>query len=181
MRKVVSALFISLDGVTESPDQWQFDNFDAGMMEAMTAGLARLDAVLMGRVTYQDWAGYWPTSKDEPYASFINGVPKYVVSTTLERVEWSNSHLLRGNLAEEIGRLKQQPGRDIGVQGSPTLVRSLIEQDLLDELTLMIHPVVVNRGKRLFEGQGDLTRFALVESTITPTGVALRRYEPRRS
>ncbi len=181
MRKVVSGLFISLDGVTEAPDQWQFDHFDQGMMEAMTAMLAQLDAALLGRVTYQEWVGYWPTSSDEPYASFINSVPKYVVSTTLDRVEWNNAHLVRGNLAEEIGRLKQQPGKDIGVQGSPTLVRSLIEADLLDELTLLVHPVVVRRGKHLFEGGGDLKRFTLVESKTTPTGVAMLRYEPRRS
>jgi dihydrofolate reductase len=181
MRKVVSALFVSLDGVTESPDQWQFDHFDEGMMAAMSAALAELDAVLLGRVTYEEWAGYWPTSGDEPYASFINAVPKYVVSTTLERVEWRNSHLIKGDHAEEIGRLKAQPGKDIGVQGSPTLVRSLIDLDLLDRLTLMIHPVVVKRGKRLFEGQGGLKRLALVESKTTPTGVALLTYEPRPS
>ena len=180
MRKVVSALFISLDGVTESPDQWQFDNFDEGMMEAMTEALAKLDAALLGRVTYEQWAEYWPTSSDEPYASFINAVPKYVVSTTLDSVAWNNARLIKGDLVEEIRELKRQPGKDIGVQGSPTLVRSLIESDLLDELMLMVHPVVVGRGKRLFEGPVHQKRFALVEAKTTPTGVALLRYQPRR-
>jgi dihydrofolate reductase len=179
VRKVVAGLFISLDGVTESPDQWQFDHFDEGMMAAMTAHLATEDAVLLGRVTYQEWAGYWPTSTDEPYASHINSVPKYVVSTTLDKVEWKNSTLIKGNLAEEIARLKQQPGKNIGVAGSPTLVQSLLQNDLLDELTLMIHPVVAGKGKRLFKDGSDLKRLKLANSTITSTGVAILTYQPR--
>jgi dihydrofolate reductase len=179
VRKVVSGLFISLDGVTESPDQWQFDHFDEGMMEALTAHLAGEDAVLLGRVTYQEWADYWPTSTDEPYASHINNIPKYVVSTTLDKVEWQNSTLIKGNLAEAIARLKQQPGKNIGVAGSPTLVRSLLQNDLLDELTLMVHPVVAGKGKRLFKDGADLKRLRLVDSTTTPTGVAILTYQPR--
>jgi dihydrofolate reductase len=180
VRKVVSGLFISLDGVTESPDQWQFDHFDEGMAECMSAMLAEQDAMLLGRVTYQEWAGYWPTSTDEPFASYINTIPKYVVSTTLENVDaWQNSTLLKGDLAEEIGKLKQQPGKNIGVAGSSTLVQSLLQNDLLDELKLMIHPVVVGKGKRLFQDGRDLKRLSLVDSTITPTGVAILTYQPR--
>ncbi len=180
MRQVVSALFTSLDGVTESPDKWQFDNFDEDMMTAMGTALAELDAALLGRVTYQDWASYWPTATDEPYASFINNVPKYIVSTTLKKVEWKNSTLITGNLAEEIAKLKQQPGKNIGVQGSPTLVRSLLQNDLLDELMLMIHPVVVGKGKRLFTDGSDLKRMKLVDSKTTRTGVVLLTYQPVR-
>lgn len=182
MRKVSSGLFISLDGVTESPDQWQFDHFDEGMMTALGAFLTQTDTIVMGRVTYQEWAGYWPTSNDEPFASFINNAPKYVVSTTLDRVEWgnwNNINLIKGNLAAAIARLKEQPGKNIGVTGSPTLVRSLLQNDLLDELILMIHPVVVNRGKRLFEGSGELKRLKLVDNQTTPTGVAILTYHPR--
>src|SRR3990172_5547119 len=111
MRNVVSALFISLDGVTESPDQWQFDHFDAEMMAKMGSHIASEDTILLGRVTYQEWAPYWPTSTDEPYASHINNTPKYVVSTTLDRVawgDWDNVTLIKSNLADEINRLKQQ-------------------------------------------------------------------------
>jgi len=104
LRKVVSGLFISLDGVTEAPDRWQFDNFDAQMMASLQAFIAAEDAVLMGRVTYQEWASYWPTSSDEPFASFINNIPKYIVSTTLDRVDWQNSTLLKGP------SLKRSPG-----------------------------------------------------------------------
>jgi len=181
VRNVVSGLFLSLDGVAEAPNEWQFDHFDAGMMAAMTSMLDAQDAVLLGRVTYQEWAGYWPTSTDEPFASFINGIPKYVVSTTLDTVEWSGSTLLKGDLAEEIARLKQQPGKNIGVAGSPTLVRSLLENDLLDELTLAVHPVVAGRGKRLFRDGSDLKRLTLVSSTTTETGVALLTYRPREA
>jgi dihydrofolate reductase len=180
MRKVISGLFISLDGVTEAPDQWQFDNFDAEMAAAMGAHIDAEDTVLLGRVTYQDWASYWPTSTDEPYASHINNTPKYVFSTTLDKVDWQNSTLVKGSLAETIARLKQQPGKNIGVSGSPTLVRSLLQNDLLDELTLMIHPVVVGRGKRLFTDGSDLKRLKLINSQTTSTGVVFATYQPVR-
>src|SRR5882672_8255102 len=153
MRKVVAGLFISLDGVTEAPHKWQFDHFDAEMMAALNSHIAAEDTILLGRVTYQEWAGYWPTSTDEPYASHINNAPKYVASTTLSKVEWKNSTLIRGSLAAQVTKLKQQPGKNIGVAGSPTLVHSLLKDGLLDELTLMIHPVVVGSGKRLFRGE----------------------------
>jgi dihydrofolate reductase len=179
MRKVVSGLFISLDGVTESPDKWQFDNFDAEMAASMGEFIVTVDTVLMGRVTYQEWEPYWPTSSDEPFASFINNTPKYIVSSTLDKVEWKNSMLIRGSsLAGEIARLKQLPGKNIGVTGSPSLVRSLLQNGLLDELTLMVHPVVVGRGKRLFNDGSDLKRLKLVDSQITSTGVAILTYQP---
>lgn len=178
MRKVVSGLFISLDGVVESPDQWQFDNFDEDMLAEMGAQIGAQDTVLLGRVTYQDWASYWPTATDEPYASFINNTPKVVVSTTLDKVEWKNSTLVKANLADEIAQLKQQPGKNIGVSGSPTLVRSLLQYDLLDELILMVHPVIVGHGKRLFKDGGDLKRLKLVESKTTRTGVIILFYQP---
>lgn len=179
MRKVSSALLISLDGVTQSPEKWQFDHFDAEMMASLGAHLEDEDTVLLGRVTYQEWAAYWPTSTDEPFASYINNVPKVVVSTTLARTDWRNSTLLQGSLTEEIVKLKQQSGKNIGVAGSPTLVRSLLLSDLLDELTLMIHPVVVGSGRRFFDGVTDLKRLELISSKITPAGVAILTYRSR--
>ncbi|MEO7909566.1 MAG: dihydrofolate reductase family protein [Roseiflexaceae bacterium] len=182
MRKLNSALFITLDGVTESPEKWQFDHFDDDMMAAMSTAIAEEDTMLLGRVTYQDWQPFWPTSTDEPYASHINNTRKYVVSTTLDKVEWGkwgNISLLEGSLAEAIAKLKQQPGQNIGVPGSPTLVQSLLQNDLLDELTLMIHPVVAGSGKRLFKDGADLKRMKLVDSKTTKTGVSLLTYQPR--
>jgi dihydrofolate reductase len=170
-----------LDGVTESPDQWQFDHFDEDMMAALQTHIAAEDAIVLGRVTYQEWAPYFPTSTDEPYASHINNTPKYVVSTTLDKVEWGNRDnitLLKGNLAEAIARLKQQPGKNIGVSGSPSLAYSLLQAGLLDELTLMVHPVVAGKGKRLFKDKGDLKRLKLVNNKTTRTGVAILTYQP---
>lgn len=179
MRKVVSLLFLSLDGVTESPDKWQFA-FDDEMGAAMGAALDEQDAILMGRVTYEEWAGYWPTSTDEPYASFINNIQKYVASTTLEQVEWQNSTLIKGDLADEIARLKSEPGKNIGVAGSPGLVRSLLRQDLLDELRLVVSPVVAGSGGRLFWTDGAAKRLELIESSQTSTGALLLAYRPAR-
>ncbi len=179
MRKIVAALFISLDGVVQSPDQWQFDHFDEDMGTAMQAALAAQDTVLLGRVTYQEWAPYWPTATDEPFASYINSTPKVVASTTLKTVSWQNSTLITGDLATALARLKQQPGKNIGVAGSPTLVRSLLRAGLLDTLTLMVHPVVVGRGQRLFQDGDALQRLQLVEAKTTRTGVLLAAYQPR--
>jgi dihydrofolate reductase len=184
MRKVVASLFISLDGVAESPDQWQFDVFDDDMGAEITQQMNEQDALLLGRVTYEEWASYWPTATDEPFASSMNKKPKYVVSTTLDKVawgKWDTVSLLKGNLAAEINKLKSQPGKDIGVAGSPTLVRSLLQNDLLDELRLQVHPVVVNHGKRLFQEGNDLKRLNLIENRTTSTGVLLLTYQLRRN
>lgn len=183
MRKVVSWLFISLDGVVEAPNEWQFDVMDNDMIADITSQMDAEDAMLMGRVTYEEWTTYWPTSADEPYASHINNMPKYVVSTTLEDVEWGKWEkptLIKGNLAEEITKLKEQPGKNIGVGGSPTLVRSLLQEGLLDEFKLMVHPVVVGKGKHLFN-DGDLQRLKLVDSKVTGTGVVILTYQPAQN
>ncbi len=176
MRKVVAGLFISLDGVTESPDQWQFDHFDDDMMAALVTHIAAEDTILLGRVTYQEWADYFPTSTDEPYASHINNTPKYVASTTLDKVDWQNTTLIKGSVTDAIKKLKQQDGKNIGVAGSPTLVESLLQDDLLDELTLMLHPVIAGHGKRLFKDGRALKRLKLVDSKTTSTGVVLLTY-----
>ena len=181
MRKVVSWLFVSLDGVAEAPDQWQFDVFDEDMGAAINSQMEAEDAILMGRVTYQAFASYWPTSTEEPFASHINQTPKYVVSTTLDKAEWGKwdpPTLIKGNLAKEINKLKKQSGKNIGVSGSPMLVRSLLREDLLDELQLLIHPVVVGRGKRLFTDDVDLKKLQLVDSKVTSKGVAILTYQP---
>jgi dihydrofolate reductase len=182
MIKVTSGLFISMDGVVESPHLWQFDVFDEAMERAMVEFIAGIDTVLIGRVTYQEWADYWPNAAvagvDEDYARFINDTPKYVASTTLDRVDWSNSILVKGDFGRAVARLKEEPGANIGVQGSPTLARYLLNAGLLDELTLMIHPVIAGRGKRLFHDGDELKRMRLVDSTVTPSGVAFLTYRP---
>jgi dihydrofolate reductase len=184
MRKLISGLFMSVDGVVQSPDKWQFDVFDEDMGKAMTAHLAAEDTLLLGRKTYEEWSDYWPASPaDDPYGQHINGVTKYVISDTLENVAWGdygNVSLVRGaDLAATVGQLKRQPGQNIGVAGSITLVRSLLDADLLDELVLMIHPVIAGRGKKLFEDGDDLKRLNLVSHSVTGSGVVFLTYQPR--
>ena len=169
---------MTLDGVVEAPGTWQ-EHFDEDMGEAMMDQLTSQDTVLLGRVTWEEWAPYWPTATDEPFASFINSTPKYVFSTTLDSVEaWKNSTLIKGDLAQAIAQLKQHPGKNIGTAGSPTLVRSLLEQGLLDELILLVHPVVVGSGKRLFEDASGLKRLKLIASKISRTGTMILTYQP---
>jgi dihydrofolate reductase len=152
----------------------------------MGAALSRMldeqDAVLLGRVTFSEWAGYWPTSTDEPFASWINSTPKYVASTTLDSVdEWANSSLIKGSVADFVADLKQQDGGTIGTAGSPTLVRNLIDAGLLDELTLMISPVVAGGGRaRLFADDAALRAFELVEARPTSSGAVIATYRPAR-
>jgi dihydrofolate reductase len=180
MRKVTAGLFVSLDGVTESPEKWQLPYFNDEMGETIGAAMVQADAMLLGRVTYQEFASYWPgvRSEDQPFADYMNNTPKYVVSSTLDTVEWNNSTLIKGNIAEEITKLKQQPGKNIGITGSATLVQSLLQDDLLDELGLMIHPVVVGVGRRLFKDGGDLKELKLVDSKTFSTGVVSLIYQP---
>jgi dihydrofolate reductase len=181
MRKVTAGLFVSLDGVTESPEKWQLPYFNDEMGEAVGAAMAAADAMLLGRMTYQEFASYWPgvSSEDQPFADHMNNTPKYVVSRTLEEpLEWNNSTLIKGNVAEEISRLKRQPGKDIGITGSVTLVQTLLQEDLLDELGLIIHPVVVGSGKRLFEDGGVPKELKLVDSKTFSTGVVYLTYRP---
>ncbi len=186
MRKLVSGLFISLDGITEAPNLWQ-ETFDEDMGAELGAFLPTVDAIMMGRVTYQEWLPYWSTMSDDAadggFAQFLNNTPKYVVSTTLDNVEWGNFEtptLIEDNLEQEIKKLKSQSGKNIAVQGSPGLVNSLIQHDLLDELTLYVHNVVAYSGKPLFS-QGTLKRLDLLEAKSTRSGVIVAKYQPRQA
>ncbi|MEU9833965.1 dihydrofolate reductase family protein [Streptosporangium sp. NPDC048047] len=178
MRKIVAGFFLSLDGVMESPEKWHFPYFDEEMGQAVAAQAEGADAMLLGRATYQEFAGYWPTADDDPMAAQMNETPKYVVSSTLKTLEWQNSTLISGNVTEEIARLKQGPGRDISISGSATLVRSLLREGLLDELRLLVHPIVVGSGRRLFPEGGEQTPLKLVESQTFGTGVVHLVYHP---
>jgi dihydrofolate reductase len=182
MRNVFSSLFISLDGVVERPDQWQFA-FDDEMGEALTTVLQSADSILLGRVTWQEWSGYWPNAtEDKDFADWINNNQKYVVSTTLDSVDdWANSTLLKGDFAGAISDLKNTDGGTISVAGSPSVVRSLVEHDLLDELQLLIHPVVAGEGRaRLFPENATLKKLELVSAQPTSSGVIIANYRPVR-
>ena len=181
MRKVFAGLFSTIDGVVEAPNEWQ-PAFDKEMGEALNQMLDGQDAVLLGRVTFTQFAGYWPTSTDEPFASWINKTQKYVASTTLDSVDnWENSTLIKGSLADFVDELRQQDGGSIGVSGSPTLVRSLIGLGLLDELTLMISPVVAGTGRQhLFPVDAPPASFELVSAQPTSSGTVIATYRPAR-
>jgi len=184
MRKVVATELVSVDGVMEKPEEWAFSYSNNEMEEANASGMANSDAMLLGRVTYEEFASYWPyqNSAEQPYTDYLNNTPKYVVSMTLEEpLEWQNSTLIKGNVVEEITKLKQQPGEDIGSVGSGALVRLLLREDLLDELRLMVHPIVVGSGKRLFEDEGDQKALELVDSKTFSTGVLYLTYRPAHS
>ena len=181
MGKVIAAEFVSLDGVMETSEMWHLPYFNEQLWQAVGEGLAASDALLMGRVNYEEWAASFPQQDPEenPMAARMNDIKKYVISTTLlEPLEWNNSTLIKENVAEEISALKRQPGKNISISGSSMLVRSLLADGLLDELTLMVFPVVVGRGKRLFEEGGDRKGLELVDSRTFATGVVSLVYRP---
>jgi dihydrofolate reductase len=178
MRKIVAGLFMSLDGVVEAPDKWHFPYFNDEMGAAVGEQMAANDTMLLGRRTYQEFASYWPQqdSSVEP-ADFMNGTPKLVVSTTLgPDLEWENSTLV-GDVSELV-KIKEQDGRNIGITGSPTLVRSLLAEGLLDELTLLVHPIVIGSGKRLFQDMAGQVPLTLLDAATFRTGVQKLTYGP---
>ena len=190
MRKVVVSEFVSLDGVMEDPG-WTFQFGSEEQEKYKFAELAASDALLLGRVTYEGFATAWPDMMNRyegprraelgEYADMMNGYPKYVVSTTLEEpLGWNNSTLIRGNAAEEVSELKRQPGKDVLVFGSADLVNALMRHDLVDELRLMVFPIVVGSGKRLFEDGLEETVLRLVDTTIFGSGVVVLTYRPAR-
>jgi dihydrofolate reductase len=177
MRRVIASLFLSLDGVVESPEKWHFPYANDEMGAVIGHAMAEADAFLVGRVGYQEWAEYWPAADNE-MADYMNDTRKYVVSRTLTTAAWQNSTLLDGDISEEVPKLKEQPGKNITVSGSATLVRSLLDANLLDELRLMVHPIVVGSGRRLFEDSGDRKPLELVDSRTFSTGVVDLTYRP---
>jgi dihydrofolate reductase len=175
MRKIVAQLFSSLDGVVGSPDQWHSPYHGAEMEQDIQADLAAADTMLLGRCTYQEHADFWP-EESGGLADLMNGIDKLVFSATLTEVVWRNSRLATGDLTEEVARLKRQPGKDILVTGSVTLVQNLLRTGLLDELRLLIDPVVVRHGRRLFEREGDRLSCALVGSRAYKSGAISATY-----
>jgi len=178
MRKIVAGLFVSLDGVMESPEKWQLPYFNDEMGVAVGSLIAAGDTLLLGRRTYQEFANAFADKTGDANADQMNNTPKLVVSTTLDTVAWQNSTLIKGNVVEELTKLKQQPGRNINISGSATLIQSLLRDNLLDELHLLVHPIVVGSGKRLFPDGGDQVALTLVDSRTFSTGVLHLTYAP---
>jgi dihydrofolate reductase len=182
MKKIVAGLFVSLDGVVESPETWTGPYFGPEIGQHIGASFAESDTLLLGRVTYQTFAkSFSGDTSGDPMAATMNAVPKVVVSTTLDRAGWQNSTLISSNIAEEITRLKERPGKNIAVSGSATLVGWLLRQGLLDVLDLLVFPVVLGGGKRLFSGfsgaDGQVP-LKLASSEAFGTGVLHVTYQP---
>jgi dihydrofolate reductase len=196
MRKIVVVEFLTLDGVMQAPGDpnedrsggfdkggWQRNYFDDILGASILGALAETGGFLLGRRTYEIFAAHWPKQPPEdPLAGTFNDLPKWVVSTTLrEPLPWQNSTLIRGDVADAVAKLRAGDGKDIQVIGSGELVQTLIRDDLVDEYRLMIHPIVMGSGKRLFHDEGTIAKLRLVDSTPTSTGVLIARYEPNRS
>ena len=181
MRKIKSNFFISLDGVVESPDKWHFPYFDDDMGAAVGAGFATTDALLMGRVLYEEWAAYWPEHADEPFGDVMNSMKKYVVSSSLQSAEWENSELVNGDVAKRLTDLKATDGGDIAMSGSATTFRWLLREGLLDELNLLLHPIAVGSGlARLFPPDEPSIALELRSSETFKSGVLNLSYGPTR-
>ena len=177
MRKLVVTEFMSLDGVIENP-MWTMKYWNDETAQFKGEETEASDALLLGRVTYEGFAAAWPGRTDDG-AEYFNGVRKYVVSTTLDKVEWNNSVLIKGDIIEEIKQLKQQDGTNITVHGSGKLVQTLLEHDLVDSLRLLVYPLILGKGQRLIEA-GTTATLNLVETRPISSGVVGLIYEPSR-
>jgi dihydrofolate reductase len=192
MSKLVVGTFLSLDGVMQGPggpDEdreggfehggWSAGYWDDVMGPIIDEWTNQADGLLLGRKTYEIFAAHWPrvSGEDDPIAAKLNSVPKYVVSRTLDTVEWNNSTLLQGDIAEEVGKLKDQPGTEIQVAGSGQLIQTLMKHDLVDEYRLWIFPVLLGSGKRLFADGTIPAGLKLADTKISTTGVAIHSYE----
>jgi dihydrofolate reductase len=184
--RIVVTEFVSLDGVMEAPgggEEFKHGGWTFEINRGEEGDKFKLDetldsdALLLGRVTYEGFAAAWPSREGE-FADKFNSMPKYVVSTTMEEPGWDNSTVLSGDLADEVGKLKQEHGGDIVVHGSAQLVQALLERDLVDELRLMVFPVVLGSGKRLFGETDDKKPLRLVDSKMVGDGVAILVYQP---
>jgi dihydrofolate reductase len=177
MRNIVAGLHMSLDGVIESPEKWSFDYYCDEIGQSIKSRRDATDTLLLGRTTYQEFAAIWPGQSGE-VADFMNNTPKLVASTTLTSVEWAGATLIDGDVVAALTALKQKPGRNITITGSATLVRSLIRAGMLDELHLLVCPILLGSGKRLFDDAGGRVPLKLADSEAFPTGVAHLTYQP---
>jgi dihydrofolate reductase len=187
--------FLSLDGVMQSPGDpeedteggfrhggWQREYFDDVLGEKTVQSMSETDAYLFGRKTYEKMAAYWPNApEDDPYARHLNNTPKYVASRTLDSVDWQGSELIDGDVADFVAKLKEQEGGNIAVLGSGELAQTLVANDLVDEYYLIVFPLVLGGGKRLFRDTGEMKKLTLADSAVTGTGGLILTYRPDRS
>ena len=173
MRNIVVYELLSLDGVAEAPET--FFGWDDALDAELAAGIATQDAVILGRRSYTEWAQFWPSSEIEPFATFINGVTKHVATSTPLDRDWANTTVIDGGLVEFVRDLKQQPGGDVGVHGSISVARALLAAGVVDELKLVIGPMIAGRGRRLLDGLPSI-QLEPIRGEISPTGYLLVDY-----
>ena len=179
MRKVIVSTNVTLDGRVDEVRDWALSFEDDEFVKHHTELLSHSDGLLLGRKTYEFFAAVWPSRSGE-FADRFNGMAKYVASTTLEDLEWENSHLIEGDVPEAVAKLKQQPGQDLIVYGSHDLTQSLLEHDLIDEYQLWVYPVVLGKGRSFFEEGVERMDLELVDTTVIPPGVAILTYRSER-
>lgn len=190
MRRIITTTWVTLDGFIAGPNgemDWVAEFYDDAMGAYENDLVSAADTLLLGRVTYESFAGSWPHVPDNPdaaesekaYARMLNAMRKVVFSRTLDRVEWNNSTLLREVTPEAIEQLKREPGRDMLIYGSASLVRTLTDLGLIDEYQLLVHPVILGGGKPLFGGLKDQAKLRLVNTKTHPSGVVVLTYQPR--
>jgi dihydrofolate reductase len=178
MRRIVWSEYISLDGVVDEPGQWSIPYFSDDLAKYKYDELFASDALLLGRITYEAFAASWPTMEEleGDFAVRMNTLPKYVASTTLEKAEWNNSTVIRENVTERVATLKDQSGEDILIGGSGTLAETLLHHNLIDEVRMLVHPIAVGAGKRLFEGGTESIGVELVDVRTFESGVVALTY-----
>jgi dihydrofolate reductase len=190
MRKFIAITFVTLDGIMQAPGGpgeddtggftaggWSVNYWDDLMAQDMGATFAKRPELVLGRKTYDVFAAYWPHAKNDPGADNLNNAKKYVVSRTLDKVDWNNSTLIKGDIVKEISRLKGLDGPELQVHGSSNLLQTLLKHNLIDELHLWIFPVAIGNGKRLFGADTNPSNFKLLDSKISTTGVMIVTYE----
>lgn len=176
-RRVFATLFMTLDGVVDSPQKWSFPFWDDSVAAFKNDELKASDALLLGRVTYEGFAAAWPGRTDEAgFADKFNAMPKYVATRTLKSLAWNNSHVLEGSVPEAVAKLKQSPGGDIAIHGSVGLINALLPHDLIDRFHILVYPLVLGEGRRLFDN-GATANLKLVETKSFPKGVVAMVYD----
>lgn len=177
MAKIIVTEFITLDGVIHAPNEWSFPYWNDEIADFKNKEIKDVGAMLLGRVTYEGFAAAWPGRTDEAgYADKFNSMPKYVVSTTMEKADWNNSKIINENIFDEIRKLKKESKDDIIIFGSGKLIKSLIKNDLIDQYQLLVYPLVIGKGNRLFDEESN-AKLKLLESKQYTTGVVLLKYE----
>jgi dihydrofolate reductase len=181
MRKVIVSTYATLDGRVDELQDWVLPYDDDAGAKYHADLLANSDGLLLGRKTYEIFAAIWPPRSGKlPYVDKLNSMAKYVASTTLRDLEWENSHLIEGDAAQGVAKLKQQAGQDLVVYGGQDLTNSLLEHDLIDEYRILVHPVLLGKGRSFLKDGAQLVNLDLVDTTVIPPGVAILTYQPVR-